>query len=115
MAEVKEKATAPCIKLPISKKEVELGIATGNDEVKANTACPIKPGDTESYLKNRRALLCSTIKKVDGQAVEFTVEDLNNLPLRDRGVLEISYQNINDVTEADEQTVKESVNPFFGK
>jgi len=115
MAEEKKTAKNPVIELPISKKKIELRIATGKDEVKANNVKPIKAGDPESYVANRRALLCSTVVSVDGEAVAFVSDNLDELPLRDRGVLETAYQAINEVTEQDESAVKEVVNPFFGK
>ena len=111
----KAKGTNPIVTLPVSKAKVEMRIALGSDEASVTAKFPIKPGDTESYILNRRAMLCSCIISLDGKAGPATIDQLNALSLRDRSKLELMYNAMNEATEADDKDIKELLNPFFGE
>jgi hypothetical protein len=101
------------ITLPICKEKITLRLATGNDEALVNAAFPIKPGDSQSFVANRRALLCACVASVGAKKGPITAEDLNSLALRDRSMAEMFFNSMNEPADQDEEEIKKVLNPFF--
>jgi len=102
------------ITLPICKEKLTLRLATGNDEASVNASFVIKPGDTQSYVANRRALLCACVVSIGATKGPMTIEDLNSLALRDRSMAEMFFNSMNEPADKDEEEIKKVLNPFFG-